>query len=498
MLFTSGEFLFIYLPIVVAGFYLLAHLYGNRIAAAWLVLASLVFYGFWRPEHTVLLLASIAFNYVLGSQIQTHSAVNRLSRKTLLVIGVTVNLLALCYYKYAGFLISTFDAVTGAGLPVLETVLPIGISFFTFTQIAYLVDSYAGKVREPNPMHYALFVTYFPHLISGPVLHHAEMMPQFAAPETYVPRLRNFVMGLAFLLLGLAKKVLLADSAAPLANDVFNAPDMTQLTIAEAWQGALAYTLQIYFDFSGYSDMAIGLSLIIGVRLPYNFDSPYKSRSIIDFWRRWHMTLSRFLRDYLYFALGGNRLGSARRYMNLAITMLLGGLWHGASWTFVIWGALHGCFLIINHGWRHVAEVAKKYWKYDQHVAILKAGDVASLVLTLTCVVVAWIFFRAASVDGALQLLQVMFGTLGNPGDWSGVDSASWGWLIAGLLFVVLSPNSQELLDRGLTFLLQRFEPLPSRHLLQGAFVGFAFIVISLFAMISASREVSEFIYFNF
>jgi D-alanyl-lipoteichoic acid acyltransferase DltB (MBOAT superfamily) len=326
MLFTSGEFLFLYLPVTLIFFFLTARLAGPRPAAWFLVLASFAFYGCWRVEHTLLLLASIAFNYVAGNMIL--DARERWPRKArrVLIGAIAVDLLALAYFKYANFFLEAAGDLTGHAFGSLAVQLPLGISFFTFTQIAYLVDVYRGKVVERKPAHYALFVSYFPHLVAGPVLHHAEMMPQFAQPGIYRPQLFAFTIGMAFLCLGLAKKVLIADTVAPAANHAFEHVVHTGLPAASAWQGVLAYTAQIYFDFSGYSDMAVGLSLLIGVRLPYNFNSPYRATSISEFWRRWHMTLSRFLRDYLYITLGGNRRGKARRYVNLLVTMLLGGL----------------------------------------------------------------------------------------------------------------------------------------------------------------------------
>jgi D-alanyl-lipoteichoic acid acyltransferase DltB (MBOAT superfamily) len=286
-------------------------------------------------------------------------------------------------------------------------ILPLGISFFTFTQIAFLVDTYQGKVKEFNFVHYALFVTYFPHLIAGPVLHHAEMMPQFARRSVCHINWDNVAVGLSIFVLGLAKKVLLADSVADFSTPVFEAVKAggTPMLI-EAWVGALAYTLQLYFDFSAYSDMAIGISLMFNVRLPLNFNSPYKATSIIEFWRCWHMTLSRFLRDYLYIPLGGSRLGTSRRYANLVITMLLGGLWHGAGWTFVIWGALHGTYLLINHAWRGFKD--RMGWGEGGRLASLGAGA-----LTFLAVVVGWVFFRADSFTIAVAMLQGMAGMNG-------------------------------------------------------------------------------------
>ena len=502
MLFTSGEFLFLYLPLVLGGYFAVARLFGRPLAAAWLALASLFFYGYWRIEDVPLLVGSIAFNYLAGRYIQLCPETRSRHRRLAMIAAVAVNLLVLAYFKYANFLLDSAAQITGTQPFVVDVVLPIGISFFTFTQIAYLVDSYAGKVHERNPVHYALFVTYFPHLISGPVLHHAEMMPQFARPETYSPRLANAVLGLAFLFVGLFKKVVVADSAAPLSNDVFEISGSQALDAATAWQGVLAYTVQIYYDFSGYSDMAVGLSLLFGVRLPYNFDSPYKARSIVDFWRRWHMTLSRFLRDYLYVALGGNRRGSFRRYLNLALTMLLGGLWHGASWTFVVWGGLHGTYLIVNHGWRHLAARIGGRMPGWRHPAVQALGTAASLGLTLLSVMVAWVFFRAASVHDAMSILAAMTGASAPahaPAAVAGPvsDLGAWALLSAAMLVALLAPNSQELIDGRLRSSLES-APHASSRPWQGFAIGVCIALAALLAMVSASRDVSEFIYFNF
>ncbi len=305
MLFNSFAFLFVYLPVVVAGYFAIGR--ANRTAAAaWLAIASFVFYGWWDWRYLPLLLASIGVNYLVGRQMA--GAAGR-ARKTWLVSAIVADLALLGYFKYANFFVSSAATLTGADWHIAAIALPIGISFFTFTQIAFLVDTYQGKVKEFRLIHYALFVTYFPHLVAGPVLHHKEMMPQFADPANYSPRAANFAIGLSIFTVGLAKKVLIADHIATLADPVF-APGANPAFI-EAWMGALAYSLQLYFDFSGYSDMAIGLARMFNIRFPANFHSPYKAVNIADFWRRWHMTLSRFLRDYLYIALGGNRAGTA-------------------------------------------------------------------------------------------------------------------------------------------------------------------------------------------
>lgn len=406
MLFNSYEFIFLYLPVVFFGFFWIAH-HSHRLAALWLAAASLFFYGWWNPQFVLLLLASIAVNYALGYAIghvrikaDTQRAATRL-----LIFAVSANLLLLGYFKYTNFFISSVNQLAGAHWGLADIVLPLGISFFTFTQIAFLVDVHRGIAREYNFIHYLLFVTYFPHLIAGPVLHHKQMMPQFGNAATYRVNLENINVGLTIFIIGLAKKVLLADQFALYANPVFDAvAGGGEPKLLEAWIGALAYTLQLYFDFSGYSDMAIGLSRMFNVKLPLNFDSPYKAANIIEFWRRWHMTLSTFLRDYLYIPLGGSRHGGLRRYANLLTTMLLGGLWHGAGWTFVLWGGLHGLYLVINHGWRHLtgAQGASSGWR-----------RVVGIGLTFFVVIIAWVPFRSANLDTALRMWAGMFGLNG-------------------------------------------------------------------------------------
>jgi alginate O-acetyltransferase complex protein AlgI len=498
MLFTSGTFLFLFLPATLAGFFIISHFLDRFTGAAWLVLASLVFYGYWHPPHTLLLVASILCNYGAGELILRSKNLNGSARRVL-ILAVSANLLVLGYFKYADFTLRTLNEMLGLNLGVANIRLPIGISFFTFTQIAYLVDVYVGKVRERQPIHYALFVTYFPHLIAGPVLHHAEMMPQFAQAKNYSPALRNFAVGLAFLAVGLAKKILIADSAAPIANRLFDTASRTLVPSSIAYAGVLAYSLQIYFDFSGYSDMAVGLSRLMGVELPYNFDSPYKSRSIIDFWRRWHMTLSRFLRDYLYFALGGNRHGAIRRYFNLMLTMLLGGLWHGASWTFVAWGGLHGFYLIVNHAWRFVSLQLKVAYPPLVALVPIAVSGVLSRITTLACVALAWILFRADTALAARHVIQSLVGrgaTAESSADALGFSTGMW--LVAALAVSLAARNSQELIDGMLRpALLRNTSPAHSDYACS-LLVGFEVVVIVLLALISASRNVTEFIYFNF
>ncbi len=456
MLFNSYSFIFLYLPVVFLGFFQLGRIH-HTYAAAWLALASLVFYGYWNPAYVGLLLGSIIFNYALGMWIAKAVVKQQTRRKTqLLAFAITANLLLLAYYKYADFFLSSVNDLAGSNLSLGEIILPLGISFFTFTQIAFLVDTGQGKVKEYNFIHYVLFVTYFPHLIAGPVLHHKDMMPQFAHASTYRIDWDNVATGLLLFTLGLCKKVLLADSLAPYATAIFDGAQHGMAagilpTIYEAWCGALAYTLQIYFDFSGYTDMALGIALMFNIRLPINFNSPYKSTSIIDFWRRWHITLSTFLRDYLYIPLGGNRKGKLRRYGNLLATMLLGGLWHGAGWTFVIWGALHGIYLTINHLWREL--VSERYLR--QVPGWL--GTLVGGTLTFVAVVAAWVVFRADNMAQAMVMLNAMFGIAARSitfdavlhgnllllTDMSGRELLRL--LLPGLLWVWLLPNSTRL-----------------------------------------------------
>jgi alginate O-acetyltransferase complex protein AlgI len=394
MLFNSYPFIFVFLPIVLAGYFWLGRS-SNLAPVWWLALASLVFYSVSNWQFVGLLLASVAFNYFVG-WLLIAKQLRSTARFAALTVGVAGDLLVLGTFKYAGFFAANWNAMFSTGI-VVNILLPVGISFYTFTQIAFLVDAYRGNVARYGLPHYALFVTYFPHLIAGPILHHKDMIPQFESERTKRPDPHLILCGLIIFAIGLFKKTCLADGIQPLVAPAFGA---NYPSFDQAWIGALAYTFQLYFDFSGYSDMAIGISLMFGIFLPLNFNSPYKAISIIDFWRRWHMTLSQFLRDYLYIPLGGNRHGRTLRYVNLMITMLLGGLWHGAAWTFVVWGALHGAYLCVNHAWSNYGpEVAPRF---------ARAANAAAFVLTFVSVVVAWVFFRADSVSSATFVLSRM------------------------------------------------------------------------------------------
>jgi D-alanyl-lipoteichoic acid acyltransferase DltB (MBOAT superfamily) len=430
MLFNSPPFLFVFLPATLAGAVLLGR-WGRRMVMAWLAVASIVFYAWWDIAHAWPMAASILFNFGCGLAL----AGLRHGRwgTPVLTAAVAADLAFLGWFKYAHF------AATTLGLSNLDPgaiFLPLGISFFTFTQLAYLVDVRRGIATDADFLSYVLFVTFFPHLIAGPIIHHKEMMPQFMAPQ-HRNRWDDFAVGSALFTIGLFKKVMLADPIAAWVSPAFSAAAGGHaVPLLPAWLAAVAYALQIYLDFSGYSDMAVGLARMFGIDLPLNFDSPYQSRSIIAFWRRWHMTLSRFLRDYLYYSLGGNRRGPVRRHLNLMAVMLIGGLWHGANWTFVAWGGLHGVYLMANHGWHRIRPRSSG-----------RVEDGLGWALTLVAVIIAWVFFRAPSLDAALVLLHGMAGL-----DGVGADKGpllSWdavAWCAALMAMCLAAPNSQQIL----------------------------------------------------
>ena len=528
MLFNSYAFLFLFLPITLAAFFLVAR-HGRELAIGLLVLASLFFYGWWNPVYLLLILVSMLVNFGLGELLSRASRrTDKMFSKLWLWLGVAFNLGLLGYFKYAGFLVGSLNIVAGTNFDLGTIVLPLAISFFTFQQIAYLVDAYRGITQEYSFTHYALFVTFFPQLIAGPIVHHSEMLPQFMRDETLRPRLENIAVGLSIFAIGLFKKTVLADGVSHYATPAFDAAAHGEtLTLFEAWGGALAYTFQLYFDFSGYSDMAIGGARLFGIRLPLNFHSPYKATSIIEFWRRWHMTLSRFLRDYLYISLGGNRGGPALRYRNLMVTMLLGGLWHGAGWTFVVWGGLHGLYLVINHGWHWLR---RRLWSR----ALLAPGlsRLVSWALTFLAVIVGWVFFRAANFDAALEMLRGMAGFngvaipngvavhLGWVWEWlsrlglgtylgGGTNFvATWLWLALLLPAVLLVPNTQQLLARGEPALqpysgadaheLVLFPRLPATLAWRPGLPWAVILGIAAAFGVLAMSSVSEFLYFQF
>jgi alginate O-acetyltransferase complex protein AlgI len=431
MLFNSYTFILLFLPVTLAVFHSLEGFGLHRWALGALALASLIFYGWWSLDGLMLLVALMAANYavVLGL---LRPAMPARVRRVLLTFGIAGNLAVLGYFKYSNFFLENWTALTGHPSPALSVALPLGLSFFIFQKIALIVDAFRGKVRDFDLLGYVLFVSFFPQLIAGPIVHHSEMIPQFARRKP--ARLTDLAQGMTLFVIGLAKKALLADALSQWANPVFDAAAAGMApSVSAAWGGTLAYALQLYFDFSGYSDMAIGLGLLFGIRLPINFASPYQAISVIEFWRRWHITLSRFLRDYLYIPLGGNRHGEPRRYLNLIVTMLLGGLWHGAAWTFVVWGGLHALYLAINHGW-----ISFRAWAgltaHGGALARLLAGGV-----TFLAVLVAWVFFRSPDLHTAMVMLQAMSGQAGDAGV---APEGSYAAIALLLAVVWLAPSS--------------------------------------------------------
>jgi alginate O-acetyltransferase complex protein AlgI len=419
MLFNSSVFLFWFLPTALVGYYLLAHEAGTFSAKVWLCAASLVFYGWWNPAFLLLLCGSIAFNYWLSRYLDDDEATAK-RQSWILGAGVAANLLLLFYYKYLFALLGFLRHVGWTQTDFGSVILPIGISFFTFTQIGYLVDCRQGQVKERGFINYVLFVTFFPHLIAGPILHHREIMPQFATDATYRFRSDNLASGLTLFCFGLIKKVLLADSIAPWAESGF--AHVQGLQFLQSWSVVLAYSMQLYFDFSGYSDMAVGLGIMFGVKLPLNFNSPYKSASIIEFWQRWHMTLTRYLTLLLYNPIS---LAIARRRQQAGLpsgrqaaatlsgfsvmvmfptltTMFLAGVWHGAGLQFIVYGVLHGVYLSVNHAWR-IIRPPGVFAKLQGVAAVW--GTLWRVTLTYLAVLVAQVFFRADSVQDAVTLL---------------------------------------------------------------------------------------------
>lgn len=460
MLFNSYEFVFVFLPLTWAVYFELGKQTSPKWATGWLILCSLVFYGYYDVRYVPLLLTSIIFNYIVGRTIEISS-----KKRLVLGVGIVSNLLLLGYYKYTGFLFELANVACGAMLEIPKIVLPLGISFFTFTQIAYLVDAYRGETKQYGALDYLLFVTIFPHLIAGPIINHRDMLPQFSNKSLMRVDYDNLARGLVLFSIGLFKKVVVADKLAIFADKVF--VDTTGVGFVSAWIGAVGYSLQLYFDFSAYSEMAIGLGLLFNMRLPQNFNSPYQASSIIDFWHRWHMTLGEWVKNYLYIPMGGNRVRFKRKMANLFVAMALVGLWHGAGWTFVIWGALHGGYLIVNNAW-----VALGY----------RLNYVLARVVTFLAVVIAWVVFRADTVGSAFNLLAGMFGFNGFEADCFAGNGRAISWLLGGLIAVLILPNPVNLVREQFNC-----------NIVWLASIAFMFVYAIL-----KMNEISYFLYFQF
>ncbi|HSP21181.1 MAG TPA: MBOAT family protein [Planococcus sp. (in: firmicutes)] len=480
MIFNSFEFIFLFLPVVWLLFILLGRIH-IPFAKTWLLAASLFFYGYWNPAYLPLILISMLANYAIGVFLGKNKA--KRYRKAILATGIVFNVLLLGYFMYFNVFVENINTVFGSDIVLKEILLPLAISFYTFQQIAYLVDSYRMETTEYNFLNYGLFVTFFPQLIAGPIVHHGQVMSQFSDKKTYRINFEHISQGLLIFSIGLFKKVAIADTFAEWANAGY--ADVGGLTFFDSWFTTLAYTLQLYFDFSGYSDMAIGLALLFNIRLPLNFNSPYKARDIQDFWRRWHITLSHFLTAYIYIPLGGNRKGKVRTYINIFIIFLVSGIWHGAGWTFLIWGAMHG-----------FASIICRYWK----LAGFKMNSVLAWVVTFLFVHFAWVFFRALSLADAIAVLKAMFGFNGVllPGGLARVFTdldESWftsfpfqahsielvATLAIGLMIAWFAKNSTEIMYET------------KRNLAMAVFAA-----ALLFYSVMQLQQVSEFLYFNF
>lgn len=390
MLFNSLEFIYLFLPVTLGLFYLASHYRLLKLCKYILLVASLFFYGYWKASYFALIIISILTNYTVAVILEKYR------HKSVLISGICFNLGLLGYFKYLTFAMDNLRHIFPLTPMSVETAIPLGISFYTFQQMTYIIDVYQRKTKTFSLSDYALFVTFWPQLIAGPILHYLQIMPQLARARTYVLRHKNLFIGFFLFLTGLFQKVVIADFLNPLADTGFRNAGL--LGFVEAWSALLAYSLQIYFDFAGYSNMAIGLGVMCNVQIPMNFNSPYQAVSIIDFWRRWHMTLSHFLKDYVYVPLGGNRKGKSRRYLNIFLTMLIGGFWHGGGWTFVIWGGYHGMLLILNH----LAD--------DAGIEIPKLWGRLSTFLLATY---GWVFFKSVDLHQAMEMTRGLLGIRG-------------------------------------------------------------------------------------
>ena len=459
MLFNSQAFIVGFLPIVLALYYALA---SHRTARqALVVLASLVFYGWWDVRFVPLLAGLTVANWLIAKWFGTHRA------RWIPLFGVALNLAVLGLFKYADFFRSTADALLGDAFHPWNLILPLGISFFVFQKISYLIDLYRGDRHVYSFLDFCMFVVFFPQLIAGPIVRHNEIIHQFSLDPRRPQMWENLSRGFVLFVIGVAKKVALADTLAMVADPLFGKAATTALSAVEAWIATAAYTLQIYFDFSGYSDMAIGLALMFGLRLPVNFNAPYCADSIRDFWRRWHMTLSRFLRDYLYIPLGGNHCGAIRQVFNVIVTMLLGGLWHGASWTFVVWGGAHGLALAVNHVWQSLG---------------LRLPRPFAWAITLLFVMAGWVLFRSADFATAGDMLRSIVGQHGLGHIW--LDREYAAALIGGAAVAMLGPTSQE-------FALTRLRPEAWLAVPVGATLAWLLLLVG-------GRLPNVFIYFQF
>ena len=489
MIFSSWEFIFIFLPICFLGYFYLIenqHINGGKV---WLILCSLFFYGYWKVDYLLIILFSIIINFSLGTYL-SRKLVNqkRINRKIWLIFGIFFNIFLLGYFKYLNFIVENIEKFTLLKFELPEIILPLAISFFTFQQIAYLVDSYKRTTIKYEFLNYILFVTFFPQLIAGPIVHHKEMISQFDSKKNLIPQEKNLTIGLFLFSIGFFKKLAIADVFAIWADKGFLAS--LNLNMYEAWITSLSYTFQLYFDFSGYCDMAMGLAYLFNIKLPLNFNSPYKAFDIQDFWRRWHITLGRFLRDYIYIPLGGNRSKEIGTYFNIFITFIIGGIWHGASWMFMIWGLLHGLSLVIFRFWKKIGG---------------KLFKPIAWFITFFFIQISWIFFRSENIKVAQNILKAMFNLKSLSLDIADIKTENIAWLgnnvdwlsqifpnvfIANLIPTFLIIVGFYIISRDNS--MQMAQTITKTKICFAAFL----FSLSVYLMLSSSSKV--FLYFNF
>ena len=490
MLFNSYSFIIIFLPLLVVVYYFINKYFAAKWARLFLLISSLIFVSLWNVYSAVILIFSILLNYLSGSSLSIATdCKNEKRKKTIFIAAITANILLLGFFKYYNFFLTSVNSFFSGHAGQLNLIIPVGISFYTFMQIAWLIDIYRSGGQRYDFISYCLYVAFFPYIISGPISYHREIIPQLESEKAGKLNSANLCQGLFMFAIGLFKKTVFADTLAVIANGGFDSH--AALSFTEAWLTSLSYTMQLYFDFSGYTDMAIGAALVFNIKIPINFNSPYKSLNIQEFWRRWHITLSRFLRDYIYIPLGGNRSGELRTLVNLMLTFLIGGLWHGAAWTFVFWGFLHGMALVVHRLWLKTG---------------IRLNKVIAWVLTFNFVNIAWVFFRATSWEDALKVLKGMAGLNGilvspnladNPfwqnltvigvrfGEWRANlpnnETIVYFFCILLIPFVLLTKNSNEL--------LAKFSPNWENAFAVGLMMALGLILLN---------ESKVFLYFNF
>lgn len=469
MLFSFYEFLFCFLPITIIGYYLILNAKKVNMARVWLVIASLFFYGWFNIKYLPIIIISILINFVIGKCIKKEDK----HKKIYFIIGSIFNVGLLCYFKYYDFFVENVNILFKTNWTLKHLLLPLGISFFSFQQLSYLIDVYKGETKDYSLLNFSLFVTFFPQLIAGPIVLHSEIMPQFDDKEKQKLNWDNIASGIFMFSMGFFKKLVIADSFAIWATNGFDS--ISSLTFYQAWFISLSYTIQIYFDFSGYSDMAVGIGKIFNIDLPANFLSPYKATSISEFWRRWHITLGRALSTYVYKPLGGNRKGRVKTYINLLLTFLVSGLWHGAAWTFVFWGLLHGIASVIDRLFRD------NNWKINKYV---------SWILTFMFVNCAWVFFRATTFERAFEILTAMFSVpSGDVLNMAGIIT-NGSIIIIGLVYILLVISLVVTLSFKNTYeLAETFDYTT---------INTVYVVILMVVGISFMPRISPFIYFNF